>query len=61
MYFKSSTGVREPYRVVWQIVNTGDDAENATCLRDDFEESDYDKYGKYEETSFFGAIWINVL
>lgn len=55
LYFSSFTGVRPPYRVVWQIVNTGDEAESATCLRGDFEESDYGKFGKYEETAYSGV------
>ncbi len=35
--FEASTNVVEPYKVYWQVVNTGDDAERAKGLRGTFE------------------------
>lgn len=35
--FEAQTDVHGPYQVYWQIVNTGDEARNARCLRGTFE------------------------
>ena len=53
--FKALTGVKRPYRVMWQITNTGDEARNAGCLRGNFEESDLGQNGKHEVTAYAGS------
>ena len=55
LYFEALTGVRKPFRVMWQIVNTGNEALNAHCLRGNFEESDIGSYGKKEATAYSGS------
>lgn len=35
--FKAITGVKQPYQVFWQIVNTGREAAQANCLRGGFD------------------------
>lgn len=40
---------------MWQITNTGMEAQVAECLRGDFEESDYGLCDKYESTSYSGS------
>ena len=53
--FRALTGVKPPYIVKWQIVNTGLEAQNANCLRGGFEDSDEGKNGKREVTSYSGS------
>lgn len=53
--FKAVTGVKKPYRVMWQIVNTGKEAINANCLRGNFEGSDIGDDSKRESTSYSGS------
>lgn len=53
--FKALTGVKRPYRIMWQITNTGEEAKNAGCLRGDFENSDIGQSGKREETAYKGS------
>lgn len=53
--FKAYTGVKPPYKIMWQIVNTGDEAVGANCLRGNFEESDIGMNGKNESTSYMGS------
>lgn len=53
--FKALTGVKRPYRVMWQITNTGDEARNAGCLRGNFENSDLGQNGKRESTAYTGS------
>lgn len=55
LHFRVATGVKPPYTVMWQIVNTGIEAENANCLRGTFEKSDDGPYGKRETTSYSGT------
>lgn len=55
LIFKAVTGVKKPYRVMWQIVNTGKEAINANCLRGNFEESDIGDDSKRESTSYSGS------
>lgn len=55
LHFRVATGVKPPYKVMWQIVNTGIEAENANCLRGTFEESDDGPSGKRETTSYSGT------
>lgn len=53
--FTAITGVKRPFRVVWQIVNTGAEAEKAKCLRGGFEESNVGMNGRKEKTSYNGS------
>jgi len=55
LFFKALTGVKEPYTVYWQVVNTGAEATRACCLRGNFELSNYGKHGKKEYTLYAGA------
>lgn len=53
--FRAVTGVKKPYRVMWQIVNTGNEAIRARCLRGNFEESNLGLDRKTESTSYSGT------
>lgn len=53
--FKALTGVKPPYRIMWQITNTGVEARNAGCLRGNFENSDLGLNGKKEATAYSGS------
>ena len=55
LHFKAMTGVKTPYKVFWQIVNTGMEATNADCLRGNFETSDEGENGKRESTMYSGT------
>lgn len=55
LHFKALTGVKPPYRVMWQITNTGEEARNAGCLRGTFENSDLGSNGKREATAYTGS------
>ena len=62
--FKAKTNVPQPYQVFWQIVNTGDEAANARCLRGDFYQSSGDcsfELGtktRIEPTAYRGFHWV---
>ena len=53
--FRAITGVKKPYKVMWQIVNTGFEAKNAGSLRGNFEMSDDGFNGKRESTLYSGS------
>lgn len=53
--FKALTGVKEPYTVYWQVVNTGVEAAQACCLRGNFELSNHGNHGKKEYTLYTGT------
>lgn len=55
LIFKALTGIKPPYVVKWQIVNTGLEAQNADCLRGYFEDSDIGTDGKCEKTAYSGS------
>ena len=55
LHFRAITGIKPPYKVKWQIVNTGYEAQNAGCLRGYFEDSDEGSNGKRESTSYSGS------
>lgn len=55
LLFRALTGVKPPYTVKWQIVNTGLEAQNANCLRGNFEDSDEGINGKREITLYSGT------
>lgn len=62
--FKATTNARPPYEVHWQVVNTGDEARNAGCLRGDFYKSSGDcsiiqgKKTRVEPTAYNGDHWV---
>lgn len=53
--FRAYTGVRSPYKVKWQVTNTGNEAIKAGCLRGYFEDSDIGANGKREMTQYTGS------
>lgn len=55
LHFRVMTGIRPPYKVMWQIVNTGEEARNAGCLRGNFDGSNDGSGGRYETTSYAGS------
>lgn len=55
LYFQAFTGIRKPYKVMWQIVNTGVEARKANCLRGNFVQSDEGENGRRETTSYTGT------
>lgn len=55
LHFRAITGIKPPYIVKWQIVNTGYEARTAGCLRGYFEDSDEGPNGKRESTSYTGS------
>lgn len=50
LHFRALTGEKQPFKVMWQITNTGDEAQEAECLRGNFEQSDYGLCEKHETT-----------
>lgn len=55
LFFNAITGVKKPYTVYWQIVNTGYQARAAGALRGGFEKSDVDINRKIESTLYAGS------
>jgi len=53
--FNAITGVKKPYTVYWQIVNTGYEAHAAGALRGNFEKSDNGSNKKIESTLYTGS------
>lgn len=45
-------------KIYWQVVNTGEEARNANCLRGNFETSNINTFGRHEETSYTGTHWV---
>lgn len=45
-------------RILWQVVNTGDEAKKNNCLRGGFEASNIFSYGRHESTSYTGTHWV---
>lgn len=62
--FKAKTNVPQPFQVFWQVVNTGDEAAEARCLRGDFYQSSGDcsfELGtktRIEPTKYRGFHWV---
>ncbi len=54
--FRAITPTKKPYTVKWQIVNTGDEATRASCLRGGFETSNDNTW--YESTLYKGKHFI---
>ena len=45
-------------KIYWQVVNTGEEAKNANCLRGGFESSNLSHFGRHESTSYTGTHWV---
>lgn len=58
--FKAKTNVNWPYKVYWQVVNTGYDAGSVNCLRGGFYDGEIKKGGKSrtETTLYAGMHWV---
>lgn len=58
--FKVNTNAERPYTVHWQIVNTGDEAKRARCLRGDFYAGLSEEEGRVreEKTLYSGMHWV---
>ena len=58
--FEAQTDVPRPYKVYWQVVNTGNDAEYANGLRGGFYDGVYERGGlaRDEGTRYCGMHWI---
>lgn len=55
LHFKAITGIKKPYSVYWQIVNTGYEAQRAGGLRGGFEQSNDGNNGRIETTLYAGT------
>lgn len=44
--------------VYWQVVNTGEEARNYSCLRGGFEHPNIYNKGRYENTAYTGTHWV---
>ena len=44
--------------IVWQIVNTGEEAMRCNCLRGGFEKSDASGFKRFESTAYKGTHWV---
>lgn len=57
--FVAETNVQPPYEVRWQVVNTGEEARSADCLRGGFDPMPNDSGNiRWEETEYAGTHWI---
>jgi len=58
--FEAQTNIPWPYKVYWQVVNTGYEAKIASCLRGGFYEGIIEKGGRVREEStlYTGMHWI---
>lgn len=57
--FTATTNVKRPYRIQWQVVNTGNDAQKANQLRGGFEEGTAASGEvRWESTLYAGTHWI---
>lgn len=58
LVFEAETNVPKPYKVFWQIVNTGDEARRAGQLRGDFYDSNKAGRSRTERTEYSGMHWV---
>ncbi len=56
--FQANTNVPKPYKVFWQVVNTGDEAQRAGQLRGDFYDSNRAGRSRTEATKYTGMHWV---
>jgi len=55
LHFYAKTNILKPFKIFWQVVNTGFEAENANDLRGEFLE---DGFQHNESTKYEGKHWI---
>jgi hypothetical protein len=60
LIFKAKTNIPWPYKVYWQVVNTGKEARDVNCLRGGFYDGEIKKGGRHrkESTLYTGSHWI---
>jgi hypothetical protein len=58
LLFIAETNVPHPYSIYWQVVNTGNDAKNANCLRGNIFLSNSNRLTRSESTQYRGMHWI---
>lgn len=58
LLFDVETDVPKPYKVYWQVVNTGDEAYRAGQLRGDFYDSNKSAKSRTESTKYTGMHWV---
>jgi hypothetical protein len=58
LYYRAIHGIKSPYSIYWQIVNTGDEAISNTCLRGGFERSNVGTSVRFERTAFRGKHYV---
>ena len=60
LIYEAQTNVPKPFVVHWQVVNTGDEATKARCLRGEFNSGEVSHSGlrRKEETRYSGMHWI---
>ena len=56
--FDVETSVPKPFKVYWQVVNTGDEAYRAGQLRGDFYDSSSSGRSRSESTEYTGTHWV---
>lgn len=58
--FEATTSIPKPYKVYWQVVNTGYEAQAANCLRGEFYTGVPEKGGcvRKESTLYTGMHWV---
>jgi hypothetical protein len=56
--FEIETNVPKPFKVHWQVVNTGDEAYRAGQLRGDFYDSGSSGQSRTESTKYQGTHWL---
>ncbi|EMI20161.1 hypothetical protein RMSM_02919 [Rhodopirellula maiorica SM1] len=58
LVFEAEVDVPKPYTVYWQVVNTGQEAIRANCLRGDFYDSNKAGKTREERTEYSGMHWV---
>jgi hypothetical protein len=58
LLFEAMTNVPKPYKVYWQVVNTGMEALRAGQLRGDFYDSNKSGRQRNESTKYTGMHWV---
>lgn len=58
LYYRALHGIRPPYEVRWQVVNTGTEAAAKSCLRGGFEDSNAGANVRHESTAYVGKHYV---
>lgn len=56
--FKANTNVPAPYKIQWQVVNTGEEAHSAQQPRGDFYDSEHPENVRWESVAYAGTHWV---